>query len=254
MPDINTTIQSATHADVPTISKIWGDSHIVDRHTQMKQQGQKPYNMEEMGHSQIPQWIDSEKCVVIKAVDEVSGDIMGFCAWGFRGFEKDEMPVVEEVPVKNDTKGDKLWKDRKEEKPKEETTVEKDPIEQDDYVKKLEAMTDADMENWMQFIMPEGTKCMFVVSLSVAPRYQRHGVGSTLLKWGTDIADKSDIFIWVHSSEDAWTAYQKMGFETVRILDVDLDEWAPGPPPYEGEAAKWGHYVFRYMKYTGRKV
>jgi len=36
---------------------------------------------------------------------------------------------------------------------------------------------------------------------------------------------------------------------------VDLDEYAPGPPPEEEEGdGNWGHYIFRYMQYFPQKV
>ncbi|KAJ3490522.1 hypothetical protein NLG97_g5763 [Lecanicillium saksenae] len=63
------------------------------------------------------------------------------------------------------------------------------------------------------------------------------------------ICDDNSVFAWVHSSDPAWGMYQKSGFEVIRSLDIDLDEYAPCKPPGEGEDAKWGHYVFRYMKY-----
>jgi GNAT superfamily N-acetyltransferase len=104
------------------------------------------------------------------------------------------------------------------------------------------------MKRWMDTQMPPGTKCMYLVSLSVDPDFQSCGVGSTLLRWGTEMADKAGVFMWVHSSEAAWNTYEKHGFKVAETLDVNLDDWAPAPPPDEGEGALWGHYVFRYMK------
>jgi len=63
------------------------------------------------------------------------------------------------------------------------------------------------------------------------------------------MADSFGLSIWVHSSESAWTTYAKHDFEIVGTLDVNLDDWAPKPPPKEdGPGAIWGHYTFRYMK------
>lgn len=48
----------------------------------------------------------------------------------------------------------------------------------------------------------------------------------------------------------ASAAYAKAGFKVLGTLDVDLDEYSPGPPPTEeGGNGKWGHYVFKMMKY-----
>ncbi|KAK3350226.1 hypothetical protein B0T25DRAFT_633417 [Lasiosphaeria hispida] len=37
--------------------------------------------------------------------------------------------------------------------------------------------------------------CLYVVTLCEAPAFQRRGVGSALLKWGTDLAEAGDTFI-----------------------------------------------------------
>lgn len=59
------------------------------------------------------------------------------------------------------------------------------------------------------------------------------------------------MYLWVHSSEAGAGMFAARGFEVIGEFDVDLDEFAVGPPP-EPELAnadgKWGHYVFKYMK------
>ena len=125
-------------------------------------------------------------------------------------------------------------------------------MEEDEKITRLHKLEDEDMQRWQDTFMPPGsnTQCMIILGLSVDPKHQRKGVGSALLKWGADRADELGVFTWVHSSEMAWKAYEKAGFEVQGTLDLDLDEWAPRPPPVEeeGEGAKWGRYVCRYMK------
>lgn len=99
------------------------------------------------------------------------------------------------------------------------------------------------MERWQKFLMPEGAKCIVVAGFQVAPAAQRKGVGTALMKSVTDEADRHGVYIWVHSSEGAFNSHQKSGFGTVGELDVDLDTYAPAPPPAGG---KWGHYLIRY--------
>lgn len=121
--------------------------------------------------------------------------------------------------------------------------------EEDDIIKREMEMTEADMNHWMAKLMPPGTKCMYLIGLNVAPQYQRQGIGQAMLKWGADTADKFGVFVWVHSSEGAWKTYEKAGYEVIGCLNIDLDAWAPAPPPAEeGDGAIWGHYVLRYMK------
>jgi predicted N-acetyltransferase YhbS len=98
----------------------------------------------------------------------------------------------------------------------------------------------------MAKLMPDGTKCMFICTLSVDPEYASHGVGSALMEWGTRIADEDKIFCWVHASDGSHMFYGKHGFETVGELTVDPDEFATQPAPDDG--GTWGQYTFRYMK------
>jgi GNAT superfamily N-acetyltransferase len=119
-------------------------------------------------------------------------------------------------------------------------------------VKRIMALTDADLKAWMQKLMPEGTRCMFIASLTVDPKFQRRGVSRALLKWGTDTADRLGLFIWVHSSQGAVKAYEAGGFERIGNLEMDLDEYAPCPPPKELDhdgSGKWGRYELVYLKY-----
>lgn len=125
---------------------------------------------------------------------------------------------------------------------------------EDDPIKRLESLTGGDLMRWLKFFEPEGTKCIRVVGLDTAPKYQMRGAGAALLRFATSVADKMGVFCWVHSSEPAWGAYAKSGFKVVGTLHVDLDEFAPGlPPEEEGGDGKWGYYIFRYMQYFPKK-
>ena len=253
-------IAPARRADIPILAKMIAESFDSDRHTQMKQLGKTPYDLEKVFLLDLPRYIDSEKSVLIKAVDE-GGEILGFCAWGFRGLERAEIPFLKkkrEVNVSNplgyqkneiEDTGEKGGADET----KEESKFETQRAPEDDPIKRLEEMTDQNMKKWMKKLMPDGTRCIFVISLAVSPKHQRQGVSSALLKWGTDVADERRIFIWVHSSGAAVSAYSKAGFKPIGTLDVDLDEYAPRSPPEEVGGEKWGHYIFTYIKYSSEK-
>jgi predicted N-acetyltransferase YhbS len=250
------TILPATHADVPAMAKISANAFEDDRNTIIKNLGQVPYNMEAVSRENLPKYIDSEKCVMVKAMDAKTGELLGYAAWGFRGFEKDDIPVVEGAPENNDKLGYNLWGDKAEAKPveKEEAKVEKEAVESEG-IKRLKALQDADMTNWMQKLMPEGTRCIFVASLTVSPKHYRRGVGTALLKYGIKMADEKSVFIWAHSSMGAVRAYESTGFKRIGSLDMDLDEYAPRPPTKEEEpTGKWGSYSLVYLKYEKEKA
>jgi ribosomal protein S18 acetylase RimI-like enzyme len=250
------TIEPVVQSDIAALAKISGNTFEDDRHTQMKMLGKHPYDHEGGMKQALESWLASERCIVFKAADKETGEPMGWNCWGFRGFEREEVESVglrkqsgkEEVAeVAEEHEGRGTQETTKQEIPKEEPETELEE-EADDPIARLEAHTDASMKQWMELLMPDGTKCMFICTLTVSPKFQGRGVGSALLKYGTDIADRFGVFAWVHSSdlEAAWKLYEKFGFKTQGTLDVNLDEYAPAPPP-EGENA-WGRYVFRYMK------
>ncbi|KAL6870293.1 acyl-CoA N-acyltransferase [Trichoderma novae-zelandiae] len=261
------TIKALQLEDVPEAAQLSSDAFLTDRQTQMKALGRNPFNMKEYQTLSLPEMLKSPRCVILKAVDDETGEFAGFCNWGLIGFSPSEMPVLEgrtqppERPAAAAAVASPSENEKEKEKGQDEASTPKQSAPepgpksdaQDDPIERLQALTGADLDAWQKEVMPPGTKCLVVIGLSVSPKFQRRGIGSALLRWGTKICDEAGVFAWVHSSEPAWRIYEKAGFEVIRCLDVDLDEYAPCPPPNEGPDAKWGHYVFRYMKYFGSK-
>lgn len=253
-------IEPLQYADIDACARITAAAFATDRHTIVKQLGGRPFDMFEISRNGFRTALRRKNCVHVKAVDGI-GRIVGHAAWGFRGVDEKDIPreeppdepssSVENVEVKSEGKDTDGINN---EEPKNVTQEdEKKGIE------RLHALEDADMQHMMAELMPNGTSCMYILGLIVAPQCQSQGVGSALIEFGNTLADHLGIFTWVHSSDQAWRAYAKFGFRVVKELDVDLDEYAPSPPGKEwterlegtGEGVtedRWGHYVIRYMK------
>ncbi|KAJ5719704.1 hypothetical protein N7493_007282 [Penicillium malachiteum] len=240
----------ATGSDISILAKISADSFLDDRHTQMKSQGQSPYSHEDSMREHLLRQVGSPNSILLKAVNALSGEITGWVSWGFRGFDQTEIASLREQM------GNLAQQDEGEDLETVTTSTVESREGQSDpattkspLIERLEKVTSGDLQSWMEKFMPAGTRCMFVISLCVAPRWQSQGVGGSLLNWGIQQADAAGVFIWVHSSESAWRMYQKHGFEIVGTLDVDLDQYTTTAAiDNKGEAGKWGLYVFRYMK------
>jgi GNAT superfamily N-acetyltransferase len=234
------TISRASLRDVPRIGEISTRAFDRDTHSQMKIMGQRPGAFAEGMAMGARSWIESPRAVLIKATDDRDGTIVGSCAWGFRGVELDPSPGPEGgegEPEQAKTEGGKGGEG------------EEEPIPGADRIKELEAMTSKHLFDFMDRRMPEGSKCIFIGGISVDSRYEGQGIGSQLLRWGTEQADQLGAFSWVHSSEAGWPLFQKHGYEEAERLTFDLDEWAVGPPPKDGvfgDRQKWGTYTFRY--------
>lgn len=187
-----------------------------------------------------------------KAVDDVTGEILGFVCWGMR---------LDKAGPNTDTKQTKPQDAASVEEANEasDASVEKSGIAisadkvtpQDpslDPLEQLEEITSSHLAAFQERVMPKGTRALYVITITVHPKYQGRGVGQALIKQGTDRADAEGVFCWVHSSEAGVHAYQKCGFEEEDTLEIDLDDWAKQleiEPPAGDD--KWGIYKFRYL-------
>ncbi|KAG9240296.1 putative GNAT family acetyltransferase [Calycina marina] len=225
------------HADVAACAKMSGAAFLGDRHTELKEHGKIPYDHAAKSVPRLHSYLDNHKVVAVKAVSE--GTIVGHVEWVFRGLDADEIPYPdgcpERVPERDwEAGGEKGNGEGEEEK------------ENDEGLKLLANITDGNMTDMMTNLMPSGTRCMFIVGLTVDPQHQRRGVGKALLKYGTNIADSLGLMVWVHSSQGALPAYASAGFKPFAKLEVVLDEFAAGPPP---EGGLWGSYAWQWMWY-----
>ncbi|KAJ7128593.1 hypothetical protein C8R44DRAFT_839704 [Mycena epipterygia] len=193
----------------------------------VKAMGPDPYDHKETMEMLLPGWIQS--CLVVVAVETVTSEIAGWVSWGRAGYS----PAPPSEPVDHDELERKAQ-------------AEPDPLE------RLNKLSSANFRRWMDTkLMPPASgkeRCMFSTSICVAPKHQNRGVGRLLAQTGMAEADKDGVDIWVHGSEAAQHLFPKLGWKVIGEYDIDLGEYAIGPPP-NGDA-KWGHYVFKYMMYT----
>ncbi|KAI1843337.1 hypothetical protein JX266_010511 [Neoarthrinium moseri] len=247
------TLSRASLKDVPRIGEIAVRVFETDTHSQMKVMTKKPDEWRQGFEEGARNYIESQRVVMLKATDDRDGTVAGTLAWVFRGVEMDSSAG---------DSGDATAQEEQASKPgKEESAgatgdaaqdvaAEQAPVPGAEKVKELEKMTSDHLYGFMDRVLPVDGRGMFVAGCSVDPSYQGQGVGSLLMDQATEKADMFGLSIWVHSSEAGWPFYAKHGFKEVERLTLDLDEWAPGPPPKDGvfgDREKWGEYIFRYM-------
>ncbi|KAK9385141.1 hypothetical protein V1515DRAFT_609017 [Lipomyces mesembrius] len=240
----------ATLSDVPILAKISADAFTTDRHTRIKTLGQDPNSHSNMMNDVLSSWLQVPgRCSILKATDNTTGKIVGWVCWGFHGYQKQGEPISE---VKGaNRRGEDSEQDS--EKSKAEGSRQSQPKVDSEHsgqtpIQRLESITNQDMMRWQKILMPDGTKCMIIVAIAVSPAYQCHGVGSALIRWGTEKADADGVFCWVHASEAGHKVFAREGFKEVGTLEVDLDEFAPAPREDEDGNGEWGRYTFRYMR------
>ncbi|KAI9714309.1 MAG: hypothetical protein M1820_000270 [Bogoriella megaspora] len=69
-----------------------------------------------------------------------------------------------------------------------------------------------------------GRPYILLASLATHPDHYRKGAGSMLLSWGTERADGAGLEIYLESSAAGKSLYEKHGFETIKILETDLEK------------------------------
>jgi GNAT superfamily N-acetyltransferase len=247
------TVKPMTYADMDIISRIGSEAMANDRHTQLKKLGDTPYAQDQPSNDGFRETLQNKRYVFVTAVNK-EGEVVGGSSFYFRGFPQEHIPYTDPNTAEEKPKQMQAPELNEELEAKVPEPISEEQKRANDMIDRLEEMEGEDMERWQNILMPPGSKCIIVTGLSVSPKHQRKGVGSKLLKWGTDKADEHGVFMWVHSSEASYKVYSNGGFEVVGVLDIDLDAWAPAPPPGEGEGARWGRYVCRYMKRLPKKA
>jgi GNAT superfamily N-acetyltransferase len=244
-------IQPLTYADFAARHRVGALTGAQDRQTQLKLLGDVHYLRDDpaSAHRSFARQLQLPTHVLAKAAD-ADGRFLGSLGVEFLGFAPEEVPrwdaALLGAPPALPTEAEAPPAppaDRAAAGPERRRAIE--------MVDRLEEMEDADWRKWRPVLEPPGSRSVVVTGFAVDPAHHRRGVGGALLAWAAGLADAAGVHMWVHSSEAGWRAYARAGFEVVGTLDVDLDEWAPGPP---AEGGRWGHYVMRWMKRMPRAV
>ncbi|RDW88390.1 hypothetical protein BP6252_00422 [Coleophoma cylindrospora] len=89
------------------------------------------------------------------------------------------------------------------------------------------------------------TKSIYLASLSTHPRFQRRGIGTALLTWGHELADKHGVPSFLVSTPFGHPLYEHLGWRDVeRPLKLELQKWAPYAS--NGDMG-WGTFKYYYM-------
>ncbi|KAF9303666.1 hypothetical protein BGZ74_003292 [Mortierella antarctica] len=239
----------ATLDDVEAIGEISGDSFLNDTHTLMKavwkgdnfhRQGFKDFLIDLFGNPRVD-------IVVAREGADGSGKVLGSIIWAKRGYPENGQAQTSATPASPMADSQTMFPPPP---PPVQPALPSSPLT----VTELEQTTNNAMTHFTDLLMPPGTKCRIICGMSVAPAYQSQGIGSALMKRGTDRADEDGVFCWVSSSMSGWPAYAKAGFVEVGRLELKLDDYAQGVKrkliDADGKEVEeeWGVYVWRWMR------
>ncbi|KAI1317113.1 hypothetical protein EDD11_009000 [Mortierella claussenii] len=224
----------ATEADIDAIAEISGDAFLNDSHTLLQAIWKGDNFHRDGSRDRLVDLLNNKKVDIIVAREGLdgSGKVLGSISWVRTGYPQDEPPKTE-----SDGKDDVKDKDAKSRLAlASETTAlppAPAPVQPADpntplTIVELGQTTNNAMTHFVDHLMPPGAQCRFICGLNVAPAYQSQGIGSALMKWGTDKADQEGVYSWVSSSMDGTPAYEKAGFREVGKLELKLDDYAQG--------------------------
>ena len=119
-----------------------------------------------------------------------------------------------------------------------------DMFQRDHRWKISKIISNASTEAMMQSL-GHNTRFLIVNTLAVDPAWKSRGVGSELLKWVAEWADRQEITVWAQVSPAAHGIFQLAGFEEVHNLVLDLDKYYHNND--DRSKPHWGFYEYKYM-------
>lgn len=145
----------------------------------------------------------------IKAVDTETGVIMGMSKWNI--YANNTLPDMEKIQyIKN------FWKD-------------------DEELAFATSLTELFTKERNEAIRASGGNLVSLDIAAVDPGYGRRGVGSVMVKWGTDKADELGVDAVVESSPQGKGLYAKHGY----VFQKDCHYSVPGPYEHIKGSAAW---------------
>ena len=184
------TLSPITPSDIPTLAHLSHLAFLNNRQTQFKASDPiDPYNHFEAMTGALQHWLSrsSGEMDMVKATNG-NGRVVGWVAWGVRSTRlKDQQQQQEREHEgssnQNPSKSTELTTKETPEPPQQINNSSKSPR------RRLEEYTSSNLQSWMLTLMPPRCQCMYIASICVHPEHQGKGIGSALLKYGTDLAD-----------------------------------------------------------------
>ncbi|HWK79716.1 MAG TPA: GNAT family N-acetyltransferase [Thermomicrobiales bacterium] len=208
-------IRPATGGDVPAMLDVFAGAFANDPHTRLQIAWQGADAMRRGMDAAMRSWLAAPAAHLLVAEDAASLAVLGWACWAEVAPEREAGPVPgdEQAPA-----------------------VSTSPIEA------LQRLTGDDIRQCQRDVLARYGAVDVLVAIAVDPAHQSRGVGSLLIRWGTQRADARDRVCWVHASEAGSRAFARHGFDPHRDLTIEL---APFAPP--GDDRTWGTVRFRSM-------
>lgn len=221
-------IVPAVRADVPELVRIMFDAKAPDLLSffflsnggDLEDQIKKTTSM-------FNKSLDDPQQMVMKALDADTQEITACSVWNFKNFEAERYAESERRSAAQFMAGHPLpisLEGKSAPHPLEKYLLEK-----------FNAFQDA----WMK-----ETKNFYLGLLMTDPKFQRRGIGTALLNWGHEIADKKGLPSFLVATPVGHPLYLSVGWkEVAEPITIDFREFVPGAR--SGDKG-WGIYQYYF--------
>lgn len=76
-----------------------------------------------------------------------------------------------------------------------------------------------------EYAWMKGKRYLLMHALAILPAYQRKRIGTRLLDWGLEIADRERVECWIDASPAGLGLYKKLDWKEVGEMVIDLGDW-----------------------------
>lgn len=206
-----------------------------DAHTlfKMHEKGSTDMQSEMLPKAEIRSYLDRpEKVKVIKAI--IEDRIVGFSIWGLWNWTGQNKEVCTRLGIK-------LTYQETAKDPEAQMTDAVEPAysSTDTALEQLNSITSGHLSVTLDRACQPAHPTIYCIGFHVAPGSQGLGVGTSMVRWATDLAESQHAAGWAHLSDNVGgiKAFERNGFKEVNTVTVDLDKYAS-----KKTSRAWGQY------------
>ncbi|KAJ6115584.1 acetyltransferase [Penicillium sp. IBT 18751x] len=222
-------LQSNIH-DIPDLVRVHTAAFKADQFSNFMLDGREENAHQIMMEKSLKIWIADPTTKLVKAVAS-DGNVVGWACFLAQGRDdtSEACPQSQSLQPANDSEASFVDHSLQQKSEKPQTPAQL-----------LGRLMRRDVMKWEVDSM-KGGRYLSIQALATHPNFQGQGIGSRLIKWGTDIADAEGLPCWAHASPAGHRLYTRAGFSELGRSEYDLEE-------FSDRKKSWGRYTFRYMK------
>ena len=208
------TVHVASPSDIPRLSKIHVDSCLQDMCFRLYFPTAAAFSS--AVSNMLEKQIGQEKWTHIKVIDEETAKIAAWASW--------VIPTDDEIRERDSKTAAENMQDQ---------SGFDHPQGLATYVSQQHQKF---VDSWTR-----GRRYTRCQALFVDPEFQRQGIGSSMVEYGNQLADKAGLPILDSTTSRGYPILKKAGFMNVGHVNIDLKEWAEGGKAKGGDRG-YGNY------------